>query len=167
MGAGAASPALAQAPPLLPVQGTLYDAAGDPVDGVRAVRFTLYDSESEGAMLWQDTVPVTFTEGLFTAYLGSEGVLPTSLFAVHSTVWAALALDGGADIGRFQVATAPFSGFADYCGLAAELDPVATSIIIDEALTEAEGLFAGLDHRPRGPRWMMFRPGSLMVLTMC
>jgi hypothetical protein len=139
--------AFAQAPPLIPVQGTLYDAAGDPVVGTRAVRFTLYDAAVDGSMLWQDTIPVTFTEGLFTAYLGSEGALPTSIFAENSLVWAAVAMDGGEDMGRYQVATAPFSGFADFCGLAAELDPLAASFIIDESLTEAGALFAALEHR--------------------
>lgn len=142
-----ATPALAQAPPLLPLQGTLYDAEGAPVVGVRAVDFTLYDAEEGGAVLWSDTMPVTFTEGLFASYLGTGDALPTSLFAEYSTIWVAVALDGGDELGRFQVATAPFSGFADYCGLAAELDPLAISLIVDDTLTESALLFASIDHR--------------------
>jgi hypothetical protein len=140
-------PAFAQAPPLIPLQGTLYDADGAPVNGVRAVEFSLYDAADGGSLLWSDTVPVTFTEGLFTSYLGTDTVLPTSIFAENSTVWAAVTLDGGDELGRFQVATSPFSGFADYCGLAAELDPFAISIIVDDTLTEAAGLFSELGHR--------------------
>jgi hypothetical protein len=145
--AAVAAPAFAQAPPLIPLQGTLYDAEGAPLSGVRAVEFSLYDAATGGALLWEDTFPVTFTEGLFTAYLGSGDALPTSFFVDNSLVWAAVSIDGGEELGRFQVATTPFSGFADYCGLAATLDPMAAGIIIDESLTEAGALFAALDHR--------------------
>ncbi len=142
-----AAPVMAQAPPLIPLQGTLYDAEGNPVEGVRAVEFTLYNSAVGGDVLWNDTLPVTFTEGLFTAYLGTDASLPMSLFVDNSMIWAAVSLDGVDEIGRFQVATTPFAGFADYCGLAATLDPMAAQLIVDESLTEAGALFAALEHR--------------------
>jgi hypothetical protein len=140
------SVAAAQAPPLLPVQGTLYDAAGLPIEGTRAVRFTVYNAAEAGTVLWSDTLPVTFTGGLFTAYLGTDDALPLSLFAENSAVWVAVAIDGGADLGRYRVATAPFAGFSEYCGLAAELSEDAANLIVDEALAASSLLFAPLEH---------------------
>ena len=65
-----ASPALAESPALIPVQGTLLDAAGAPVDGAVSVDFKLYADAEGAAELWTETQTISFDSGTFVAYLG-------------------------------------------------------------------------------------------------
>lgn len=51
----------------IPLQGRLTDADGNPLDGAYAIRFRLYDASTGGAVLCEDTDPVSVKEGLFTA----------------------------------------------------------------------------------------------------
>ncbi len=50
-----AVPAVAQVPSRMPIQGTLYDLDGEPVDGVLPVDFTLYADPDGTEGLWSDT----------------------------------------------------------------------------------------------------------------
>lgn len=79
-----AGPALAQAPEVLPYQGYLTDAQGNPVDGNVQMTFRMYETSDSAQPSWTETwnnVPVD--EGMFVVYLGQmtpivDGVLDTT-----------------------------------------------------------------------------------------
>jgi hypothetical protein len=54
----------------IPIQGRLTDAGGNPINGTRAITFTLYTSSIGGTELCQDTDDVTVVNGLFSARMG-------------------------------------------------------------------------------------------------
>jgi hypothetical protein len=65
-----ASPAAAQ--PLVPFQGALFDAAGNPAtDGNRKIIFNLYDVPTGGSSLWTEVHDVMVAKGRFQLILGS------------------------------------------------------------------------------------------------
>ena len=72
----------ASVPPLINYQGVLVDpATGNPVaDGEYEFVFSIYDTDSVGSPLWQETQPVTVQNGLFNVLLGSYTALNASLF---------------------------------------------------------------------------------------
>jgi len=79
-----AGPALAQAPEVLPYQGYLTDANGDPVDGNVAMTFRMYASSDSAQPSWtEDWANVPVDGGMFVVYLGQytpivDGVLDTT-----------------------------------------------------------------------------------------
>lgn len=77
-----ATTALAGVPQLIPYQGYLIDAGGDPVaDGPHLVKFIIYDAPAGGSELWNSGFnAVTTTNGLFAYDLGSNSALPDNLF---------------------------------------------------------------------------------------
>lgn len=69
-------------PPLINYQGTLLDpATGNPVaDGQYEFVFSIYDSDTGGTTLWQETQPVTVQNGFFSVLLGNYTTLSVSVF---------------------------------------------------------------------------------------
>jgi hypothetical protein len=57
--------------PIIPLQGRLTDASGNPIDGTRVIAFTLYDQLTGGTVLCQDNAEVNVDNGLFNAYMHS------------------------------------------------------------------------------------------------
>ncbi len=55
---------------IIPIQGRLTDASGNPLDGTYNITFRLYDVSSGGTPLFPYTTDVVVTDGLFTAYMG-------------------------------------------------------------------------------------------------
>ncbi len=55
----------------IPIQGRLTDAGGSPINGTRAVRFTLYDSSVGGAAVCTDNTTVDVVDGLFSTYMSN------------------------------------------------------------------------------------------------
>ncbi len=77
----AASQALS-APMLLNHQGRVTDGSGAPVSGVVPIKFSLFDSSSDGTLVWSETQPtVTVTDGLYSVALGSVTPLSADIFA--------------------------------------------------------------------------------------
>ena len=52
---------------IIPIQGRLTDASGNPINGTRTITFTLYDRSSGGVILCQDDDNVEIANGLFNA----------------------------------------------------------------------------------------------------
>ena len=144
--------ATAQAPPMVPVQGTLYDSAGDPVDGSVDVTFSVYDDAAGGNELWSERRTVAFDAGLFSIYIGDDPVNPlgTDVFRDYADLYLGIAVDADPELPRLRLATAPFAGWADYCGVADGLDAVAHDALVDEAvveaLTDADMLYSAIGH---------------------
>ena len=76
------APALAsaQAPAKMPVQGVLSDSGGTPLEGNQTVQFRIYDAESGGTALHNETQVVACADGVFTAYLGTNVALGNTIF---------------------------------------------------------------------------------------
>ena len=137
-----AVPAVAQVPSRMPIQGTLYDLDGEPVDGVLPVDFTLYADPDGTEGLWSDTMDVTFVGGVFTAYLGAGDPIDPIMFAQHPQVFVGVAVDGDSEMDLFALATAPYAAVSAYSGDADTLDGYFVTDIVDEAVGATEGLYA-------------------------
>ena len=105
-------PAFAQAPSaarVIRISGALPATTGTSGD---LVRFALYDAETGGRLLWEETQPVTLdAAGHYTAFLGAtspEG-LPVDLFASGAPRWLAVGLPGGDATSRTLLAAVPYA----------------------------------------------------------
>lgn len=56
---------------VIPIQGRLLDAHGNPINGTRSITMTLYDASTGGTALCTDSDYVTAVNGLFNAYMHS------------------------------------------------------------------------------------------------
>ncbi|MGB9593550.1 MAG: hypothetical protein ACPL7R_05385 [Anaerolineae bacterium] len=56
---------------VIPIQGRLLDANGNPINGTRTIVMTLYDAVTGGTALCTDSDNVTAVNGLFNAYMDS------------------------------------------------------------------------------------------------
>jgi len=62
----------AAVPHLLNYQGRLTDSGGAPLNGTYALTFRIYDAETAGTMLWEETQSgVVIQKGIFSILLGS------------------------------------------------------------------------------------------------
>lgn len=62
----------AAVPHLINYQGRLTDSTGTPLNGSYALTFRIYDSETAGGMLWEEThTGVVIQKGIFSVLLGS------------------------------------------------------------------------------------------------
>lgn len=140
--------AAAQAPPQMPVQGFLTDAAGVPVDGDEAITFRLFDADVDGTMLFEETQSVMVEEGYFTAYLGDTASLDLAIFRDTSPTYIEVVIGGTALAPRIQLATVPYAAYAAHAGTAASLDGMAASDFAGSshghAFSELSGVPAGL-----------------------
>lgn len=137
----------ADSPPLIPVQGTLYGEDGRPITGNLPVVFTLYADAGMAVPVWGDTMEVRVTNGLFTSYLGDDSPLNLTLFRNYGDLWLSIAVDGDTPMGPYRIATAPYAGFAQFCGDAITLDGQTREQIVTAAVTAFGGPYAPLDHR--------------------
>lgn len=70
----------AAVPATVGYQGRLYDQNGNPISGTMSVVFSLYAAASGGTAVWSETQSITFTDGYFTAQLGSVTAFGTTAF---------------------------------------------------------------------------------------
>jgi hypothetical protein len=125
--------AAADTPAVIPVQGFLADAVGQPVDGVHRLTFILYDAENGRDPLYTDDWrSVAVDGGHFVVYLGSQDGSPLdlALFRERSEVWLEVIVDGEEIIEpRTRLASVPYAAHANTCvdaAHAAEADNAAT-----------------------------------------
>jgi len=85
----------AEVPLYINYQGRLTDSLGIPVpDGDYTILFSIWDSETEGDMLWGNDINVTVEDGLFTCQLGQ---LPDGIFANNADRWLSIEIAGRMD----------------------------------------------------------------------
>jgi len=138
--------AVAQAPSLLPVQGVLYDADGEPVEGPVTVTFAIYDGERVADPAWTETQRIVATRGLFAAYLGDTVDVDLATFAGSSDLWLGITVGDDSEMERIRLGSSPFAGHAAWCGDADTLGGDDADAIIVDAMAEAATRFAPLDH---------------------
>ncbi|MCP4872454.1 MAG: DUF1566 domain-containing protein [Proteobacteria bacterium] len=109
-----AAPALAETPPIFPVQGVLTDADGALIDGSVTVLFALYDASDAAAPVWEETRSLDVAAGLLTAYLGETEDLPPSLFASHSALWLGITVEDDEEMERVELGSSAFAAVAQH-----------------------------------------------------
>jgi hypothetical protein len=121
------SQAVAQAPASLPVQGYLTDTEGTPLEGTADLTFTIYNASGES--IFTTTQTASLERGAFSVLLGGQGnALDLALFRDNSVLELGISVDGGEELSpRFEIATSPFAGFAQYAGDAATLEGLAAT----------------------------------------
>ncbi len=99
-------------PRLMRFQAGLNDASGMPIEGAFNLTFRIYDTETAGTALWQETQNnINIEEGLLNVELGS--VTPLNTLAFDKQYW--LSVQAGIDpemTPRFKLTGAPYSFIA-------------------------------------------------------
>ncbi len=163
-------------------QGRLTDDIGAPLAGNPNCRFELFDSETGGASLWNETQAVFFSTGLFTVYLGDATPVPLNVFE-GSTRWLEIRVNGDIISPRKAMVSVPYAFYAESVNwdtLNAYLDSFTTrvdsSTYADTALfirwSNIQGIPAGLggftlrsDGNPRVSDSLTLVSGSNILLT--
>ena len=107
-GTGPAVPAAAAVPALINFQGRLLRADGTPEAGILAIEFSIHDSFAGGTALWNETQSVGFTDGFYSAMLGSVATLPSSVTA-GATRYLAVTVEGVELSPRMQLVSVAFA----------------------------------------------------------
>ena len=98
----------AQIPQTMSFQGVLTDANGQKVaDNDYTLTFKLYDVETGGTVLWQETQTVPVSEGIFNVILGSNTPLNLTF---HKQYWLGVTIDSGSELApRIKLTSSAYS----------------------------------------------------------
>jgi hypothetical protein len=66
-------------PPQINYQGYLTNASGVPVNGTVSMVFRIYNDDSGGTELWNETHNVTVSQGVYNVVLGASSLLPNPI----------------------------------------------------------------------------------------
>jgi hypothetical protein len=102
----------------------LVDALGTPINGAHTLTVALYDEL--GAVVHDETLPVTVADGYVTVVLGANPADPLqSSDLQHTEVWVGLTVDSGPELSpRQRLLSAPYAVRADYAASAGNADTV-------------------------------------------
>ena len=110
---GGSNVAMADVPHLMTQQGRLFDAQGAPITGTHQFVFTVYDSPTNGTVLWVETQNVTVDDGYFSARLGQVTPIDSALFD-GKTRYLSVAVDSDPEMTpRQSLVTVPYALMAD------------------------------------------------------
>lgn len=106
-------------------QGRLLNADGTPAGGVYDVSYRLYDAESGGNILWQETQLTEVDSGYFSVVLGKSTPLDFSSFDHRpDSIWLEIQVGGDSPISpRTQLTAAPLAAIATALEGDIETDP--------------------------------------------
>jgi len=100
---------LAEVPQLINYQGKILDDNGLPVNGVLNITFKIYDTETNGTVLWYETQNVTVMEGVFNVLIGSVETFLNTLFD-EAERYLAIQIEGEIEIAeRSRLVSTPYS----------------------------------------------------------
>jgi hypothetical protein len=88
------SPALADVPTRLPIQGFLSDSGGAPIDGTIPAAFSIYSSASGGSPLYTESVNLVLDTGNFVVTLGASNALSAAMFRDNNALYLGISVDG-------------------------------------------------------------------------
>jgi hypothetical protein len=146
----ASGPVFAQAPPVMPVQGTVQDIDGLPLNGNVHIRFALHTAEEGGEEVWFEDRTVACQEGFFTVYLGEETPLDLSEFASPGPLWLGLTVEGDPETNRLLLGTTGYAAFAEQAGEAAYAAQAGDAATVGGLDTGGLRTWAGLSGVPAG-----------------
>ncbi len=95
-------------PQTIDYQGRLADSDGNYLNEVVIVDFLIYDAETGGTLLWNESRNVSCANGIFHALLGSSVTFPTSLFDGENR-WLELIVSGETLDSRTKIASVPYA----------------------------------------------------------
>ncbi len=116
-------------PRMIPYQGRLTDAGGNPLTGAYLVRFQIYNAPAAGITLWDNGFrKINVAAGLFTYNLGDSTVLPYSIFTSDTNVWLGITVGADPEISprtklnsvpyAYKASTADTAGYSRFAGSA-------------------------------------------------
>ena len=127
---------IAQLPRQISYQGYLGQAGGAPIaDGQYTIVLRLYDSQTGGNLLWEESQQTTIARGLFNVYLGTVQTLDNVDFS--KPMYLETALAGQPAFARTMLTQVPYAIYAGRAGSAASLDSAATGFV--RSLNGGEG----------------------------
>lgn len=146
---------------IIPIEGLLADANGEPIDGLVDITFSLYRAESGGTALWSDVfADVDVSMGLFSVYLGTGSALNFTTLLDNPELWVGMTVETDPEMNRIPLYSVPFAIESAVCGrlgsltesdvLTAEADPnyeaSAAAGISDGQITEWDEAYAWGNH---------------------
>ncbi len=95
---------------VLSFQGKLVEG-GTPVDGTRNIVFRLYDTETGGGALWEESHPgVPVAGGLFNVELGGSVNFAGAGVSFDEQYWIGISVGGGAEVSpRYKLTSSAYS----------------------------------------------------------
>jgi hypothetical protein len=102
-----ASTVFSAVPEIINYQGSLSDSSGNPINATLNITFTLYDVDAgPGTILWQETQPVTVTNGQFSVQFGADGGNPLDSTLFENPLFLGVQVDTDAEMTPRQALTA-------------------------------------------------------------
>jgi hypothetical protein len=140
--------ATSPAPAFVPLQGYLTDAEGKPLEGETHIHLKLYDSDTGGVPIFEESQVVMLDEGYFTVYLGMVEELSLDSFRDSENMYLGFAVNHDPEMApRLVIGTTPYAAFAKYTDDAKMLDGKPSS---DFRLAEDPIEWTDLDNVPEG-----------------
>lgn len=92
-------------------QGYLADSAGNPVNDTLDMAFRLYNVESGGDAIWDEShFGVSVDKGLFSVALGEHADIPDSVLVNNDALWLGIAIGGDEEMSpRERLSSVPFA----------------------------------------------------------
>jgi len=142
-GLSLAQPGGSPVPSLINYQGSLLDSLGDPVaDGPYGITFSIYDVETAGTALWQETQTVDVEGSLFSVMLGSVTDFPDDLFDGNPRYIGVQVGAGDEMTPRQLLASVPYAFHAEEAEHAKAADSV-QQLIQEFVVASGESVTAG------------------------
>jgi len=95
-------------PESINLQGKLTDAEGNPLHGIFSMSFYLFDSETEGTLVWEETQSVVASQGIYSVQLGISSTLDVTVFD-HSELFLEVVIEGETLSPRQSLTSTAFS----------------------------------------------------------
>lgn len=108
----------ADGPVEVPIQGLLTDTEGTPLDGGIPVTFRIYADGTSNEVLWDESKVIPVDQGLFTAYLGTDTPLDSSIFHAEPGATLTLQIEGDEESARIDLGFAPLAAYSLTAGTA-------------------------------------------------
>jgi hypothetical protein len=105
-------PSVALAAPVrIPVHGRLTTTDGEPVDGRVQVTFRLYGIQGASAA-FTEVQQVDFSDGAFSAYVGANLGLDSTLFSQDQEMWVGIQIADDAEMAPILLGAAPWAAWS-------------------------------------------------------
>ncbi len=97
---------------VLSMSGVLRSPDGRAVGPTQTVTYSIYDQQTGGTLLWQETQNVSVdSQGRYSLFLGAVNTngVPADLFPAGETRWVGVQWQGHAEAARYPLTTVPYA----------------------------------------------------------
>lgn len=113
-----ALPAMAEVPVTMTQQGRIMDG-DEPMTDVHTMEFSLYDTASDGNLLWSDEIDADLgDDGVYTVVLGGDDNPIDATILQDGEVYLQLTVNGDEFGDRLELTSVPFAAMADSAQIA-------------------------------------------------